>query len=132
MSYNINLYFDINEKVTTVDFERILKLDNLEYIKDKIDFIKHLTDKYNMDIYFEDYDIVCNKDKTNNTAKQKNIGIVIENNIIDFIKEIKQNYSISLITNNDTNQIIFTKNIKNLDKINIKTELDRQIYDLVQ
>ena len=51
---------------------------------------------------------------------------------IDFIKEIKQNYSISLITNNDTNQIIFTKNIKNLDKINIKTELDRQIYDLVQ
>jgi hypothetical protein len=80
-------------------------------------------------------DIEYNKDKTNNIAKQKNIGITIENNIIDFIKEIKKNYSISLITNNDTDQIIFCikhKNIKNLIKINIKTKLDKEIYDLMQ
>jgi hypothetical protein len=137
MSYNIELFFAINETVETVDFDSVIKLDNLQYIKNKIDFIKNLTSKYKMDINFEDYDIECNKDKTNNIATKKNIGIVIENNIIDFIKEIKENYSISLITNNDTDQIIFCikhKNIKNLclkQKINIKTELDRQIYDLV-
>ena len=137
MSYNIELFFTINEIIPTVDFDSIIKLDNLQYIKNKIDFIKNLTSKYKMDINFEDYDIECNKDKTNNIATKKNIGIVIENNIIDFIKEIKENYSISLITNNDTDQIIFCikhKNIKNLclkQKINIKTELDRQIYDLV-
>lgn len=132
MSYNIDLYFKINEKVTTVDFETILKLDKIGYIKDKINFIKNLIDKYKMDIYFEDYDIVYNKDKTNNIAKYRNIGIVIENDIIDFIKEIKQFFSISLIKNNDTNQIIFNENINNSDNINIKTELDQQIYDLVQ
>jgi hypothetical protein len=131
-SYNIELYFAINEKVTTVDFDSVIKLDNLQYIKNKIDFIKNLTSKYKMDINFEDYDIEYNKDKTNNIAKQKNIGIIIENNIIDFIKEIKKNYSISLITNNDTDQIIFTQNIKNLIKINIKTKLDKEIYDLMQ
>jgi hypothetical protein len=131
MSYDIELCFAINEIVPTVDFDSVIKLDNIKYIKNKIDFIKTLTSKYKMDITFEDYDIEYGKGKISNTAIQKNIGIVIENNIIDFIKEIKQKYSISLITNNNTDQIIFTKNIKNLNKINIKTELDRQIYDLV-
>ena len=131
MSYNIELFFAINETVPTVDFDSVIKLDNIKYIKNKIDFIKTLTSKYKMDITFEDYDIEYGEGKISNTAIQKNIGIVIENNIIDFIKEIKQKYSISLITNNNTDQIIFTKNIKNLNKINIKTELDKQIYDLV-
>lgn len=62
-----------------------------------------------MDINFEDYDIIKIKQIIYELLLKKN-------NIIDFIKEIKQNYSISLITNNDTNQII-----KNSIKINIKT-----------
>jgi AAA+ ATPase superfamily predicted ATPase len=133
MSYNIDLYFDINENVTTVDFESILKLDKLKYIKDKIDNIKNLTSKYGLDVCFEDYDIV--KEKNNYVAKYKNIGVIIENDIINFIKEIKQNYSISLITNNNTEKIIYKynryKNINNSDKTNIKTELDQEMYDLV-
>lgn len=132
MSYNIELFFAINEIIPTVDFDSIIKLDNLQYIKNKIDFIKNLISKYKMDINFEDYDIECNKDKTNNIATKKNIGIIIENDIINFIKEIKENYSISLITNNDTDQIIFSQNINNFIKINIKTKLDKEIYDLVQ
>jgi hypothetical protein len=132
MSYNIELFFTINEIVPTVDFDSIIKLDNLQYIKNKIDFIKNLISKYKMDINFEDYDIECNKDKTNNIATKKNIGIVIENDIIDFIKEIKENYSISLITNNDTDQIIFSQNINHFIKINIKTKLDKFIFDLVK
>lgn len=132
MSYNIELFFAINEIIPTVDFDSIIKLDNLQYIKNKIDFIKNLISKYKMDINFEDYDIECNKDKTNNIATKKNIGIIIENDIINFIKEIKENYSISLITNNDTDQIIFSQNINNFIKINIKTKLDNEIYDLVQ
>lgn len=84
-----------------------------------------------MDLTFEDYDIEIDKSTGNKIAIQKNIGIVIENNIINFISLIKQKYSISSITNNNTNQIIFTKNIKNLNKIKIETELDKQIYDLV-
>ena len=56
MSYNIELFFAINETVSTVDFDSIIKLDNLQYIKNKIDFIKNLTSKYKMDINFEDYD----------------------------------------------------------------------------
>jgi len=132
MSYNIELFFTINEIVPTVDFDSIIKLDNLQYIKNKIDFIKNLKNKYKMDINFEDYDIECNKDKTNNIATKKNIGIFIENDIIDFIKEIKENYSISLITNNDTDQIIFSQNINNFIKINIKTKLDKEIFDLVK
>jgi len=131
MSYNIELFFTINETVFTVDFDNIIKLDNLQYIKNKIDFIKNLKNKYKMDINFEDYDIECNKDKTNNIATKKNIGIIIENNIINFIKEIKENYSISLITNNDTNQIIFSQNINNFIKINKITKLDNEIYDLI-
>jgi hypothetical protein len=39
MSYNIELFFTINETVSTVDFDSIIKLDNLQYIKNKIDFI---------------------------------------------------------------------------------------------
>jgi hypothetical protein len=85
-----------------------------------------------MDINFEDYDIECNKDKTNNIAIKKNIGIIIENDIINFIKEIKENYSISLITNNDTDKIIFSQNINNFIKINKITKLDNEIYDLVK
>jgi hypothetical protein len=131
MSYNIELFFTINETVSTVDFDSIIKLDNLQYIKNKIDFIKNLKNKYKMDINFEDYDIECNKDKTNNIATKKNIGIIIENDIINFIKEIKKNYSISLITNNDTDQIIFSQNINNFIKINKITKLDNEIYDLV-
>jgi len=152
MSYNIELFFTINETVYTVDFDSIIKLDNLQYIKNKIDFIKNLKNKYKMDINFEDYDprrscasilkradkqrscendIECNKDKTNNIATKKNIGIIIENNIINFIKEIKENYSISLITNNDTDQIIFSQNINNFVKIKKITKLDNEIYDLI-
>jgi hypothetical protein len=131
MSYNIELFFTINETVSTVDFDSIIKLDNLQYIKNKIDFIKNLKNKYKMDINFEDYDIECNKDKTNNIATKKNIGIIIENNIINFIKEIKENYSISLITNNDTDQIIFSQNINNFVKIKKITKLDNEIYDLI-
>jgi hypothetical protein len=131
MSYDIELYFAINETVSAADFDSIIKLDNIKYIKNKIDFIKTLTSKYKMDITFEDYDIEIDKITENKIAIQKNIGIVIENNIIDFIKEIKQKYSISSITNNNTDQIIFTKNINNFNKINIKTELDKKIYDLV-
>jgi hypothetical protein len=131
MSYNIELFFTINEIILTVDFDNIIKLDNLQYIKNKIDFIKNLKNKYKMDINFEDYDIECNKDKTNNIATKKNIGIIIENDIINFIKEIKENYSISLITNNDTDQIIFSQNINNFIKINKITKLDNEIYDLV-
>lgn len=56
MSYNIEFNFAINEIVPTVDFDSIIKLDNLQYIKNKIDFIKNLTSKYKMDINFEDYD----------------------------------------------------------------------------
>jgi hypothetical protein len=56
MSYNIELFFTINETVSTVDFDSIIKLDNLQYIKNKIDFIKNLKNKYKMDINFEDYD----------------------------------------------------------------------------
>lgn len=132
MSYDIELYFAINKIVATADFNSIIKLDNIKYIKNKIDFIKTLTSKYKMDLTFEDYDIEIDKSTGNKVAIQKNIGIVIENNIIDFIKEVKQNYSISLITNNNTNKIIFSKN--NFDKINISfatTELDKEIYDLV-
>ena len=132
MSYNIELFFTINETVSTVDFDSIIKLDNLQYIKNKIDFIKNLKNKYKMDINFEDYDIECNKDKTNNIAIKKNIGIIIENDIINFIKEIKENYSISLITNNDTDKIIFSQNINNFIKINKITKLDNEIYDLVK
>jgi hypothetical protein len=131
MSYNIELFFTINEIIPTVDFDNIIKLDNLQYIKNKIDFIKNLKNKYKMDINFEDYDIECNKDKTNNIATKKNIGIIIENDIINFIKEIKKNYSISLITNNDTDKIIFSQNINNFIKINKITKLDNEIYDLV-
>ena len=131
MSYNIELFFTINETVSTVDFDSIIKLDNLQYIKNKIDFIKNLKNKYKMDINFEDYDIECNKDKTNNIATKKNIGIIIENDIINFIKEIKKNYSISLITNNDTDQIIFSQNINNFVKIKKITKLDNEIYDLI-
>jgi len=132
MSYNIELFFTINEIIPTVDFDNIIKLDNLQYIKNKIDFIKNLKNKYKMDINFEDYDIECNKDKTNNIAIKKNIGIIIENDIINFIKEIKENYSISLITNNDTDKIIFSQNINNFIKINKITKLDNEIYDLVK
>lgn len=132
MSYNIELFFTINEIIPTVDFDNIIKLDNLQYIKNKIDFIKNLKNKYKMDINFEDYDIECNKDKTNNIATKKNIGIIIENDIINFIKEIKKNYSISLITNNDTDKIIFSQNINNFIKINKITKLDNEIYDLVK
>jgi hypothetical protein len=132
MSYNIELFFTINEIIPTVDFDNIIKLDNLQYIKNKIDFIKNLKNKYKMDINFEDYDIECNKDKTNNIATKKNIGIIIENDIINFIKEIKENYLISLITNNDTDQIIFSQNINNFIKINKITKLDNEIYDLVK
>jgi hypothetical protein len=132
MSYNIELFFTINEIIPTVDFDSIIKLDNLQYIKNKIDFIKNLKNKYKMDINFEDYDIECNKDKTNNIATKKNIGIIIENDIINFIKEIKENYSISLITNNDTDKIIFSQNINNFIKINKITKLDNEIYDLVK
>jgi hypothetical protein len=132
MSYNIELFFTINEIIPTVDFDNIIKLDNLQYIKNKIDFIKNLKNKYKMDINFEDYDIECNKDKTNNIATKKNIGIIIENDIINFIKEIKENYSISLITNNDTDKIIFSQNINNFIKINKITKLDNEIYDLVK
>ena len=71
MSYNIELFFAINEIIPTVDFDSIIKLDNLQYIKNKIDFIKNLISKYKMDINFEDYDIECNKDKTNNIATKK-------------------------------------------------------------
>jgi len=131
MSYNIELFFTINEIIPTVDFDNIIKLDNLQYIKNKIDFIKNLKNKYKIDINFEDYDIECNKDKTNNIATKKNIGIIIENDIINFIKEIKKNYSISLITNNDTDKIIFSQNINNFIKINKITKLDNEIYDLV-
>ena len=131
MSYNIELFFTINEIIPTVDFDNIIKLDNLQYIKNKIDFIKNLKNKYKMDINFEDYDIECNKDKTNNIATKKNIGIIIENDIINFIKEIKENYSIYLITNNDTDKIIFSQNINNFIKINKITKLDNEIYDLV-
>ena len=65
---------------------------------------------------------------------KKNIGIIIENDIINFIKEIKENYSISLITNNDTDKIIniFSQNINNFIKINKITKLDNEIYDLVK
>ena len=56
MSYNIEFNFAINEIVSTVDFDSIIKLDNLQYIKNKIDFIKNLISKYKMDINFEDYD----------------------------------------------------------------------------
>jgi len=132
MSYNIELFFTINEIIPTVDFDNIIKLDNLQYIKNKIDFIKNLKNKYKIDINFEDYDIECNKDKTNNIATKKNIGIIIENDIINFIKEIKKNYSISLITNNDTDKIIFSQNINNFIKINKITKLDNEIYDLVK
>ena len=132
MSYNIELFFTINEIIPTVDFDNIIKLDNLQYIKNKIDFIKNLKNKYKMDINFEDYDIECNKDKTNNIATKKNIGIIIENDIINFIKEIKENYSIYLITNNDTDKIIFSQNINNFIKINKITKLDNEIYDLVK
>ena len=83
---------------------------------------------YEQPRYYCENDIECNKNKTNNIATKKNIGIVIKNNIIDFIKEIKENYSISLITNNDTDQIIFSQNINNFIKINIKTKLDKEIY----
>jgi hypothetical protein len=131
MSYNIELFFTINEIIPTVDFDNIIKLDNLQYIKNKIDFIKNLKNKYKIDINFEDYDIECNKDKTNNIATKKNIGIIIENDIINFIKEIKENYLISLITNNDTDHIIFSQNINNFIKINKITKLDNEIYDLV-
>jgi hypothetical protein len=47
MSYNIELFFAINEIIPTVDFDNI---------KNKIDFIKNLISKYKMDINFVDYD----------------------------------------------------------------------------
>jgi hypothetical protein len=132
MSYSINLYFDINEKLLNVDYESILELDNIKYIKDKIDNIKKLKNKYGIYIYFEDYDIIHDKEK-NNIAKYKNIGIDIENNIIDFIQEIKQDYSIYLIINNNSDQIIYKydryKNINNTNIENIKTYLDQKIYN---
>jgi hypothetical protein len=133
MSYNIDLYFAINEVIQTANIENILKLDKITYIKDKIDYIKNLSSRYELEIYFEDYDIILEQDKY--VAKYKNIGISIKNNVINFIKEIKENYSISLITNDNTNKVIYKynryKNINNSDKNNIKNVLDEEIYNLV-
>ena len=137
VKYSVEIFYKLDQelKLNQIDmmmrYMQIIK-ENKE-IKEKDKVLNKLGEKYNTDMNSHDFDILCDDLFTPGTVLQRNTNFHLNKlKIIDFIKEIPENYKIKFIIK------YIGKNMYKIYDINDKTdqieldELDNNIINIVK
>ncbi len=131
ISYNLDKVYKISQIELIVGYMKIIK-ENKE-ISEKDDILNKLGSKYNTEMNSHDFDVKVENMLTQGTILKRNTNFELNKvNIINFIKDIPENYYIRFINKKvgSNIQCIYTTNgTANLTNLN---DLDNEILKLVK
>ena len=131
ISYTLDKELKVNQIEVMTRYMQIVK-ENKE-IQEKDTVLNIIGEKYNTDMNSHDFDVLCTDMFTPGTVLKRNTNFHLNKlNILNFIKEIPENYKILFVTK------YIGKNLYRIYDINGKTdqielsELDNDIINVVK
>jgi hypothetical protein len=131
ISYKLENELKINQIEVMTRYMEIIK-ENKE-ILDKDTVLNNLGMKYNTDMNSHDFDVLMTNLFTPGTVLKRNTNFELNKlNIINFIKEIPNNYEIQFITKKVNNNRYRIYDINKKTDYKTLSELDNEIINLVK
>ncbi len=131
ISYKLENELKINQIEVITRYMEIIK-ENKE-ILDKDTVLNNLGMKYNTDMNSHDFDVLMTNLFTPGTVLKRNTNFELNKlNIINFIKEIPNNYEIQFITKKVNNNRYRIYDINKKTDYKTLSELDNEIINLVK